>query len=218
MEETRTSETSVETQRTTRRLIPEDDTLQHFLSWERKLTQISFENFKDPELVSTPKNVCAGFLESESRYDGQAAGQSALVSSPIWGSWPDVCYCFVSRAPPLTRGRVCHLSLSLSVYWLASLGLVYLLILYSSAANLFYILGRIWLMAVEARAPCGDCNNNNNNNIVIVIIVILIKINFIFLTVFLEIFWSSHEISFICKQESAREGELSEDSFMTPRQ
>jgi hypothetical protein len=24
-------------------------------------------------------------------------------------------------------------------------------------------------MAVEARAPCGDCNNNNNNNKVILI-------------------------------------------------
>jgi hypothetical protein len=39
-----------------------------------------------------------------------------------------------------------------------------------------------------------------------------------FLTVFPEIFLSSQEISFICKQESAREGELSEDRFMTPRQ
>jgi hypothetical protein len=38
------------------------------------------------------------------------------------------------------------------------------------------------------------------------------------MTVFPEIFWISHEISFICKQESAREGELSEDRFMTPRQ
>jgi hypothetical protein len=39
-------------------------------------------------------------------------------------------------------------------------------------------------MAVEARAPCGDCNNNNNNNNVI-----LIKItDFIFMTVFPEIF------------------------------
>jgi hypothetical protein len=28
-------------------------------------------------------------------------------------------------------------------------------------------------MAVEARAPCGDCNNNNNN---VLLIVILIKI------------------------------------------
>jgi hypothetical protein len=36
-----------------------------------------------------------------------------------------------------------------------------------------------------------------------------------FMTVFPEIFWSSREISFICKQESAREGELSEDRFMT---
>jgi hypothetical protein len=44
-------------------------------------------------------------------------------------------------------------------------------------------------MAVEARAPCGDCNNNNNNNNNKVIIVILIKItDFIFMTVFPEIF------------------------------
>jgi hypothetical protein len=27
-------------------------------------------------------------------------------------------------------------------------------------------------MAVEARAPCGDCNNNNNNNKVILIKII----------------------------------------------
>jgi hypothetical protein len=67
-------------------------------------------------------------------------------------------------------------------------------------------------MAVEARAPCGDCINNNNK-------VILIKItDFIFMIVFPEIFLSSHEIIFICKQESVREGELSEDRFMTPRQ
>jgi hypothetical protein len=37
-------------------------------------------------------------------------------------------------------------------------------------------------MAVEARAPCGDCNNNNNNK------VILIKIITDFMTVFTEIF------------------------------
>jgi hypothetical protein len=49
------------------------------------------------------------------------------------------------------------------------------------------------------------------------LIVILIKIttDFIFMTVFPEIFWSSQEISFICKQESVGEGE---DRFMTPRQ
>jgi hypothetical protein len=29
-------------------------------------------------------------------------------------------------------------------------------------------------MAVEARAPCGDCDNNNNNKIIL--IVMLIKI------------------------------------------
>jgi hypothetical protein len=34
-------------------------------------------------------------------------------------------------------------------------------------------------MAVEARAPCGDCsnnNNNNNNNNNVILIVIFIKI------------------------------------------
>jgi hypothetical protein len=42
-------------------------------------------------------------------------------------------------------------------------------------------------MAVEARAPCGDCNNNNNR---VILIVILVKIttDFIFMTVFPEIF------------------------------
>jgi hypothetical protein len=45
-------------------------------------------------------------------------------------------------------------------------------------------------MAVEARAPCGDCNNNNNNNNNVILIVILIKIttDFIFMIVFPEIF------------------------------
>jgi hypothetical protein len=40
-------------------------------------------------------------------------------------------------------------------------------------------------MAVEARAPCGDCNNNNNNNKVILI---KITTDYIFMTVFPEIF------------------------------
>jgi hypothetical protein len=43
---------------------------------------------------------------------------------------------------------------------------------YICAVQRFYILGRIWLMAVEARAPCGDCNNNNK----VILIIILIKI------------------------------------------
>jgi hypothetical protein len=73
-------------------------------------------------------------------------------------------------------------------------------------------------MAVEARVPCGDCNNsnNNNNNNSNNNKIILIKItDFIFMTVFPEIFWSSHEIIFICEQEIAREGKLSEDRFIT---
>jgi hypothetical protein len=72
-------------------------------------------------------------------------------------------------------------------------------------------------MAVEERAPCGDCNNNNNNNNNNnKVILIKIITDFVFMTVFLEIFLSSHEIHFICKQNSPREGELSEDRSMTP--
>jgi hypothetical protein len=44
-------------------------------------------------------------------------------------------------------------------------------------------------MAVEARAPCGDCNNNNdNNNSNNKVILIKITTDFIFMTVFPEIF------------------------------
>jgi hypothetical protein len=52
-------------------------------------------------------------------------------------------------------------------------------------------------MAVEARAPCGDCNNNNNNSIQynnnnnnnkVILAVILVKITTGFMTVFPEIF------------------------------
>jgi hypothetical protein len=63
-------------------------------------------------------------------------------------------------------------------------------------------------MAVEARAPCGDCNNNsnnnnNNNNNKVILIVILINVTTysIFMTVFTEIFWSSHEIIFIVNRK-----------------
>jgi hypothetical protein len=43
-------------------------------------------------------------------------------------------------------------------------------------------------MVVEARAPCGYCNNNNNNNKVILIVIIKITTDYIFMTVFPEIF------------------------------
>jgi hypothetical protein len=44
-------------------------------------------------------------------------------------------------------------------------------------------------MAVEAREPCGDCNNNNDNNNNNNNQVILMKItDFIFMTVVPEIF------------------------------
>jgi hypothetical protein len=44
-------------------------------------------------------------------------------------------------------------------------------------------------MAVEVRAPCGDCNNNNNNNNNNnKVILIKITTDYVFMTVFPEIF------------------------------
>jgi hypothetical protein len=38
-------------------------------------------------------NVKAAFSMSKSHYDRRPVGQCVLVSSPIWGSWPDIYYC-----------------------------------------------------------------------------------------------------------------------------
>jgi hypothetical protein len=43
-------------------------------------------------------------------------------------------------------------------------------------------------MAVEARAPCGDCNNSHNNNNNNNKIILIKTTDFIFMTVFPEIF------------------------------
>jgi hypothetical protein len=53
--------------------------------------------------------------ESESLYDWQSVSPSVLVSSPVLGSWPGICFDWqllscLYGAPSLTRGRVCHLS------------------------------------------------------------------------------------------------------------
>jgi hypothetical protein len=53
---------------------------------------------------TTPQSLCnpnhsweppslSWVWETESHYDRRSVGQSVLVSSPIWGSWPDVTYC-----------------------------------------------------------------------------------------------------------------------------
>jgi hypothetical protein len=36
-----------------------------------------------------------GVTKSKSRYDRRSVGQSVLVSSPIWGSWPNI-YCWLT--------------------------------------------------------------------------------------------------------------------------
>jgi hypothetical protein len=51
--------------------------------------------------------------ESKSRCDWRSVSHKVLVSSPIWGSWPDI-YCLTVTVlfcgvPSLTRGRVCIL-------------------------------------------------------------------------------------------------------------
>jgi hypothetical protein len=64
--------------------------------------------------------------ESESLYDWQPVSPSVFLSSPVWGSWPDIYFEWKLQscpygAPSLTRGRVSHLSVivdskSLSIY------------------------------------------------------------------------------------------------------
>jgi hypothetical protein len=69
-------------------------------------------NFRRSEL-----KMISSYLHSKSKskshYDWRSVSLSVLVSSPVWGSWPDICslfdsYCLVhGRAPSLTRGWVC---------------------------------------------------------------------------------------------------------------
>jgi hypothetical protein len=67
----------------------------------------------------TPRHL---WSESESRYDRRSVGQSVLVSSPIWGSWPDINYCLtvtvvsISGAPSDDRQGLS----SVLVTWTAS--------------------------------------------------------------------------------------------------
>jgi hypothetical protein len=64
------------------------------------------------------RNLTALLSQSHIATDGQSV---SLVSSPIWGSWPDVNYCFDSYglvfygASSLTRGRVCLLYMLLAL-------------------------------------------------------------------------------------------------------
>jgi hypothetical protein len=62
--------------------------------------------------------------KSESHYDRWPVGQWVLVSSPVWGSWPDVNYCLtvtvlsVSGAPSDERSGLSFVL----VTWTASVG------------------------------------------------------------------------------------------------
>jgi hypothetical protein len=51
---------------------------------------------------------------SQSHYNWRSVSRSVLVSSPVWGSWPDISSLWKLLscpygAPSLTRGRVCRL-------------------------------------------------------------------------------------------------------------
>jgi hypothetical protein len=45
------------------------------------------------------------WLKSKSHYDRQPVGQGVLVSSPVWGSWPDVSYCLTLTRNYIARER-----------------------------------------------------------------------------------------------------------------
>jgi hypothetical protein len=81
-------------------------------------TTVYFTVFPRPSLFSAgPRTACRPnslrwlFFEdclshSKSHYDRRPVGQCVLVSSPVWGSWPDVNYClncFVDIVRPLWR-------------------------------------------------------------------------------------------------------------------
>jgi hypothetical protein len=66
-----------------------------------------------PKFDSSLFSLCLSHSQSQSHI--ATDGQSVLVSSPIWGSWPDTlrpCFC---GAPSLTRGRVCLLYMVLAL-------------------------------------------------------------------------------------------------------
>jgi hypothetical protein len=67
-------------------------------------------------------------VKSKSHCDWRSVSQYVLVSSPIWGTWPDIvitvwqlrsCFC---GAPSLTRGRVCLLHMLLAIASVVFLG------------------------------------------------------------------------------------------------
>jgi hypothetical protein len=65
-------------------------------------------------------------VKSKSHYNWRSASQYVRVSSPLWDLWPEITFCpkvvfskllsFLCGAPSLTRGRVCHLSISVVIY------------------------------------------------------------------------------------------------------
>jgi hypothetical protein len=80
--------------------------------------------------------------ESKSHCDWRSVDQQVLVSSPIWGSWPDITIwqlrSWFSRAPSLMRGRVCLM------YMLLALAIVVFLGSESLGTRDHIILSQIW--------------------------------------------------------------------------
>jgi hypothetical protein len=77
-------------------------------------------------LPAVAHSVIADFglcrLKSKSHYDRRPVGQCVLVSSPIWGSWPDINYCVTVTVLP-TSGAPSDVRSGLSfdlVTWTAS--------------------------------------------------------------------------------------------------
>jgi hypothetical protein len=119
MEAIYSSETSFDFQRTTRRYIPEDSTLHNhrcenlkscpqsilfpqcmrssftFIRNNRQNSSFVYFNFCSLTHHAWRQKVLNWMIEPQldSRYDRRSVGQSVLVSSPIWGSWPDINYC-----------------------------------------------------------------------------------------------------------------------------
>jgi hypothetical protein len=73
--------------------------------WSWPLTSIQCRGQEWWSYTSTPPY---DFM-SKSLYDRRSVDQSVLISSPIWGSWPDINFCLtftvLSMSPPPPDGR-----------------------------------------------------------------------------------------------------------------
>jgi hypothetical protein len=86
-----------------------------------------------------------------SHYDRRSVGQSIMLSSPIWSSRPDFCYCQLRScrcgAPSLTGGRVCHFRGHSEQYMTSIFTSLLVRILYSHLPRVRFLVDTYYLVS-----------------------------------------------------------------------